>query len=104
MCFNRFLGVPYSWQIRSWQEKYDVAAFKLSRALRNKLNAWSLVQTFEDYYGEHADFLHQELPKAETTLACMNSFASMLESRFSGQPPALIGQVFFEVSKFCVTR
>ncbi|CAE7035549.1 unnamed protein product [Symbiodinium sp. CCMP2592] len=86
----------------SLQEKYDAASFKVSRALRNKLNAWGLFQTFDDFYGEHADFLHQELPKAETTLATMNSFATMLESRFSGQPPALVGQVFFEISKFCV--
>ena len=83
------------------QEKYTASSFKVSRALRNKLLSWGILTQFEDFYGECADFLHAELPKAESILQTMNSFANLLESRFAGQPSSLMGAVFFEISKFC---
>ena len=86
---------------RSCEEKYTVNSFKVSRALRNKLCGWHVLEQFEEYFGEFADFLHGDLPKPEIVLQSMNSFANLLESRFSGQPTSLLGPVFFEISKFC---
>ena len=52
--------------------------------------------------GEFADFMSQDMPKAETVLSTMNGHAVFLENRFAGQPTELLGAVLFELCKFCV--
>ena len=52
--------------------------------------------------GEFADFMHPDMPKAETVLSTMNGHAVFLENRFAGQSQELLGAVLFELCKFCV--
>ena len=84
------------------QEKYTSATFKSARALRNKLQGWDVLGSWEDFFSEHTDFLSSEVPKNEVVLSCMNSFATMLETRLNGQDPALVGVTMLQLAKFCV--
>ena len=93
------------WQVGSscvCQEKYTAATFKSSRALRNKLCNFSVLKEFEDYMGQFANFVHPEMPKAETVLSTMNSHASFLDAKFCGQSREMLGAVLLEICKFCV--
>ena len=83
------------------KERYTGHTFKVAKALRNKLSSLNLLSRWETFFGEEADFLSPEL-KHERVLPLMNSFASMLESHFPGQPACHVGLVLMELCKFTV--
>ena len=81
------------------EEKYPVASFKTARALKNKLQACGVLSAWENFFSENADLLSQDMPKHDTILMNMNSWATTLETRFSGQDVEALGAVLMELTK-----
>ena len=67
------------------QEKYSAQSFKTARALRNKLKSFGILKEWDEFFGSETDFLNENLTKHETVINNTNAFATLLDSRFSGQ-------------------
>ncbi|CAE7628115.1 unnamed protein product [Symbiodinium sp. CCMP2592] len=83
-------------------EKYSAQSFKTARALRNKLKSFGILKDWDEFFGSETDFLNENLTKHEHVMSNMNSFATLLDSRFSGQSNSDLGPVLLEACKFCV--
>ena len=86
-----------------WQEKYSVQCFKNARALQKKLQLFGILPKWEQFFGDETDFLDPELRKHDTVVSVMNHFATVIESKFAGQPTELLGVVLMELCKFCAS-
>ena len=87
----------------SYQEKYTTAiSFKVAKALKNKLDSFSIYDSWESFCGDEVDFLHNDVQKkSQIILSNINTLATLVES-LTGQCPKLLGILIMELTKLCV--